>query len=108
MEAKHAGRSPSVARPLGPFSPSCEIHHVRRPPDQSSDELAMTCSSTRHIRTSCSLEILPRSSARRNGQPYWLYQMTRHPVSSDAAEISDSGISSLSPVGDRPSSSSTD
>src|SRR5262245_22482665 len=29
--------------------------------------------------------------------------MTRHPVSSFAAEISDSGISSVSPVGDRSS-----
>src|SRR5262249_48693265 len=68
-----------------------------------SDELAITCSSTRHISTSCFCDILARSSARKKGQPYLLYQITRHPVSSVAATTSDSGNSSLSSVSDRPS-----
>src|SRR4029453_13168580 len=107
IDAKQSGRSPSAASPLGPSSPSCEIHHLRLPPRHSSEELAMTCSSTRHISTSWSFEITPRSPGRRTGPPYSLYQMIRHPVSSLAVEMSDSGTSSVSPVGDRPSWSST-
>ena len=88
-----------IAARQAPFSPLCEIHHLRFPPDHISNELAITCSSTRHSSTSCSLEMLPRSSGLRNGQPYSLYQMTRHPVSSLAVDMSDSGNSSVFPVG---------